>query len=73
MAKATRINTEFNSSKNPLREVYFNLFLKHRKIFRTDYLSRFGISSKAFYHRLSGRDRLIKEEVKWITTWKLKK
>ena len=73
MGKTTRINTVSVTSKNPLRDKYLDIFLKQRKVFRAQYLTKFQLSERAFYHRLSGRDRLVTEEIAWIKAWKFKK
>lgn len=73
MDKAISKNTESLKRKNPLRARHFNLSTNNRSKFKRAYMRDFEISERAYYHRLSGRDELSKEEIKYINSWSVKK
>jgi hypothetical protein len=72
MDKTIRRNTESIERKNPLRARYLNLSPTSRRKLKLAFIRHFEIKERPFYHRLSGRDELSKEEVKFVNSWKLK-
>lgn len=72
MDNTIRKNPESEIRKNPLRARYMNLAPKSRRQFRADYMDAFEINDRPFQHRVSGRTKLSKEEVKWVNAWSFK-